>query len=86
MNKSSSSTYMKLVDQIVLGQDRHIAVVEVGGKYLLVGITAGQINILTTFEKEELIPLENDRGSEERSGSQEFRKLLEKLNHAKKER
>ena len=30
MNKSSSSTYMKLVDQIVLGQDRHIAVVEVG--------------------------------------------------------
>nr|WP_317378094.1 flagellar biosynthetic protein FliO [uncultured Faecalimonas sp.] len=86
MNRSSSSTYMKLVDQIVLGQDRHIAVVEVGEKYLLVGITAGQINILTTLTKEELIPLADGQEEGKTPATPEFRKLLEKLNHTKKER
>lgn len=83
MNKSSSSKYMRLIDQIVLGQDKHIAVIEVSDKYLLVGVTAGQINILTEFQKNELEPLMKESAGTENRNS-EFRVLLEKLNNPKK--
>ena len=56
ITKSSSSRYMRLIDQIALGQERYIAIVQVSGKYLLVGITAGQVNILSEMEDEELFP------------------------------
>jgi len=79
MSKGSNSRYMRLIDQLALGQDRYIAVVQVGGKYLLVGVTAGQISILSEVEDEELFPL---APGEEGGGSQpiDFRKMLGKLN------
>lgn len=57
MSKSSSSLYMRLLDQITLGQDRHIAIIQVGGKYLLVGVTAGQIQVLSELQDDDLIQL-----------------------------
>ena len=79
LSKSSSSRYMRLIDQLTLGQDRHIAVIQVGGKYLLVGVTAGQISILSEVKDEELFPLAPE---DEGGGSQpmDFRKMLGKLN------
>ena len=43
----NSSRYMRLIDQITLGQDRHVAIMQVGGKYLLVGVTSGQISLIS---------------------------------------
>ena len=60
LSKSSSSRYMRLIDQITMGQDRHIAIIQVSGKYLLVGITAGQIHVLSELQDEELFPLAPD--------------------------
>lgn len=60
MSKSSSSRYMRLIDQIALGQDRHIAIVQIGGKYLLVGVTSGQVNVLSEIQDDNLFPLEPD--------------------------
>ena len=79
MSKGSNSRYMRLIDQLTLGQDRHIAVIQVGGKYLLVGVTAGQISILSEVKDEELFPLAPE---DEGGGSQpmDFRKMLGKLN------
>ena len=79
ISKGSNSRYMRLIDQLALGQDRYIAVVQVGGKYLLVGVTAGQISILSEVKDEELFPLAPE---EEGGGSQPmyFRKMLGKLN------
>lgn len=77
--KSSSSRYMRLIDQITLGQERYIAIVQVSGKYLLVGITAGQINILSELSDEELYPLApEDENGEARTP--DFRGMLDKLN------
>ena len=77
MSRGSSSRYMRLIDQMMLGQDRHLAVVQVGGRYLLVGVTAGQISILSEVKDEELFPL----APEESEGTgQDFKKLLGKLN------
>lgn len=62
MGRSSASRYMRLVDQITVGQDRHIAIMQVGEKYLLVGITAGQITALTELKEEELLLISTEDG------------------------
>ena len=78
MSKGSNSRYMRLIDQITMGQDRHIAVVQIGTKYLLVGITAGQVNVLTEIEDEELIPLSPDSTDSE-ARTLDFKSVMEKL-------
>lgn len=85
MSRGSNSRYMRMIDQLTLGQDRHIAVIQVGGRYLLVGVTAGQISILSEIKDEELFPLVPE---EEGGGTQQldFRKMLGKLNDLGKKR
>lgn len=78
LSKSSSSRYMRLIDQITLGQDRHIAIIQVSGKYLLVGITAGQIRVLSELEEDELFPLTSDAAGSE-AKSLDFKSVMEKL-------
>lgn len=83
MSKGSSSRYMRLIDQITLGQDRHIAVVQVSGRYMLVGITAGQINVLAELQDDELFPLSPESGDSEMK-TPDFRALMEKLGNLSK--
>lgn len=78
MNKSSSSSYMRLVDQITVGQDRYIAIMQIGEKYLLVGITAGQINMLTELKEEELLMISPGNENGERK-QLDFRQWLDKF-------
>lgn len=78
MNQSTASRYMSLKDQITVGQDRHIAIVQVGTKYLMVGITAGQINVLSELQEDELVPLsvpEDEAGA----GKPDFKEIMEKF-------
>lgn len=83
MNKSSSSRYMRLIDQIMIGQDRYIAIVQTGTKYLMVGITAGQINVLSEVQPDELLPLSPET-DETGVKTQDFRELMEKLGNLRK--
>ena len=85
MAKSSSSLYMRLLDQITLGQDRHIAIIQVGGKYLLVGVTAGQIQVLSELDDDELIQLSPDN-IEEGTNVPDFKSIIEKLGDLGKKR
>ena len=85
LNKSSSSRYMRLVDQITMGQDRHIAIVQVSGKYLLLGITGSQINVLSEIQDEELFPL-TPEGEDSGVKAPDFRALLDKLGDMGKKR
>ncbi|MCI8292735.1 MAG: flagellar biosynthetic protein FliO [Hespellia sp.] len=78
LSRSSSSTYMRLVDQITLGQDRHAAIVQVGSKFLLIGVTAGQIQVLTELTEEELLPLGPGPEDDEKMPL-DFRAIMEKL-------
>ncbi len=85
LNKSSSSRYMRLVDQITMGQDRHIAIVQVSGKFLLLGITGSQINVLSEIQDEELFPL-TPEGEDGGVKAPDFRALLDKLGDMGKKR
>lgn len=51
------SKYLNLVDQVSVGQDKSIAIVQVGIQYYLVGIASSKIEKLADIEEEDLIPL-----------------------------
>ena len=56
--RMSSAKYMKTVDRVVLGQDRMLLIVMVGGKYYLIGASAQNINVLKELSPEEMIPVQ----------------------------
>ena len=85
LNKSTNSEYMSLVDQITLGQDRHIAIIHVCNKYLLIGVTSGQIRLLAEIAEDELEPLEaSPQGGENRM--LDFRSVLGKISGQEQKR
>ncbi len=49
------SKNMKVIEMITLGQDKTLAIVKVGEKYLLVGVASGQINVMRELSEEELV-------------------------------
>lgn len=50
---------MKVVDQMYLSTDKQIAVIEVGKKNLMIGITNQSINLITTLDEEDIVVEEN---------------------------
>lgn len=46
--------YIRLLDKTVLGQDKSIALVKAGGKYLLLGIAASHISVLAELEESQV--------------------------------
>ena len=71
LNKNGNSHYMRVVDQLMVGQDRYVAVVQAG-------VTSQQISLLRELDPEYLIPLAPIQGNSTPK-AQEFRELLNKL-------
>lgn len=76
------SKNMKVLDQIILGRDRSAAIVQIGNRFFLVGITASQISILGELDEEDIILLQ-EPGEQERL-SPDFGEIFEKLKNRKK--
>lgn len=78
MNRTGSSRYMKVLDQLMIGQDRYVTVVQAGDRYLLLGVTSQQISLLKELDADDLILLNADT---ERGAVKvpEFKKLLSGL-------
>ena len=55
----ANSKYMNIVDRIVLGQNKYLAIVEISNKYYLVSITDNNINIIKDLDEFELKVSEN---------------------------
>lgn len=86
MNRNGNSHYMRMLDRLAVGQDRYIAVVQVGGKYLLIGVTPEQVNLLRELKEEDLLLLNPDVGNGT-AKTTEFKELMSKLGRmTKKER
>ncbi len=68
---------MKVRDQIALGRDRAAAIVQIGTRFFLVGISASQISLLSELEEEDLVPLENPAESEKTYP--DFKDLMDKI-------
>lgn len=73
--RSSSSRYMRLVDQMLVGQNRSLAIVQIGTQYLFLGITQEQIQTLAEISEEDLIPLSTDS----KENALDFGQILSKI-------
>ena len=64
--RSVKSRQMRILDRMMLGKDKHIVLLEVGGKNLLIGVTNQQINVLGDIDGETLKARqsENDEASQ----------------------
>lgn len=79
------SRYMKVYDKITVGQDRSAAVVQVGDRYFLIGVTAHQVNLIAELEEEGLIPLPEE-SPDFPNGSDYFKTMMKKLEEKRKKR
>lgn len=52
MLKHSNSSYIKIIDRVTLGQNKHLLIVEIGNKKLLIGVADN--NISTLYDLEDL--------------------------------
>lgn len=72
-----SSRYIKLIDQIAVGQDRTIAVIQSGSSYLLLGITSSGITVLKELKEEELEELGSSPGED--AQFPDFKTMMDKI-------
>ena len=75
-------THIRLLDQASLGQDKAVAIVSVGEKYLLLGIAPGGISVLTELDEASLetSPVETGGGQ-----MPNFKQILENLKDRKRQ-
>lgn len=80
-----NTRYMNMVDQLVVGQDKSIAIIKVGPNYYMVGITNNGITLLSNLEEEDLIelPIENMQMPE---SVKSFRNIVEKVENYKNQK
>lgn len=54
----NSSKYIKHVDRMALSKDSFLSVVQIGDKYMVLGVSADRIDMLKEFEEDALKPIE----------------------------
>lgn len=75
--------YIHLLDRTMLGQDKSIALVKAGGKYLLLGIASSRISVLAEFEEEQLEETQAPEMPGGAFGGMDFKSILEMLKDRK---
>ncbi|MEF9941541.1 MAG: flagellar biosynthetic protein FliO [Lachnospiraceae bacterium] len=78
----SNSTYMKVIDQLVIGQDRSIAVIQAGLNYYLIGITGAGISVLAELSAEDLVALPQDIASTT-AMPKDFKEMFQRMDRFK---
>ena len=76
--KTGKSRYMRMVDQMMVGQNRTLSIVQVGDRYLLLGIGQEQVQTLAEFSEEDLVPLDGEEGEASVDFGQLFTRLAQK--------
>lgn len=57
-SKMSGARYMRVVDRMMLGQDKMMVIVQIGDTYYLAGVTSQNVQIIKELEGEDLIEME----------------------------
>lgn len=57
-SKMSGTKYMRVVDRMMLGQDKMMMIVQIGDSYYLTGVTSQNVQIIKELSGEELIEME----------------------------
>ncbi len=81
--RAGRSQYMRMVDQLPVGQSRAVSIVQVGDRYFLLGMAEKEMHMLAELEEEGLIPLQID-GADAQAPAMDFRELLDKMGKTRK--
>lgn len=57
-SKMSGTKYMRVVDRMMLGQDKMMIIVQIGESYYLTGVTSQNVQIIKELSGDELIEME----------------------------
>lgn len=55
--------YFEIVDRLMLGQNQSVVMVKSGKKYLMLGVTQHNVQMLKEFEEDELEPITSEAAS-----------------------
>lgn len=77
--KNNSSRYMRMLDQLIVGQNRTLVIVQAGERYLLLGVGPDRIQTLAELSEEDLLPL----GEENGEMPMDFSRLLSQIRRKK---
>lgn len=84
-SKMSGTKYMRVVDRMLLGQDKMMIIVQIGESYYLTGVTSQNVQIIKELSEDELVEME---GSPSPMGLQQmmtFKSALQKHLNKNKE-
>jgi flagellar biogenesis protein FliO len=70
---SSRSRYMNIVDRIVIGQNKYLAIAEITKKYYLLSITEKDVNIIKELDDFQL------KSEEEKTEVMDFSSIINKF-------
>ena len=71
--KINKSKYIKIIDRVILGQDKMILITKIGEKYYLIGSSTQSIQILTELDSEAIAEISY---SERSSDNGAFKDML----------
>ncbi|MCI8557807.1 MAG: flagellar biosynthetic protein FliO [Lachnospiraceae bacterium] len=77
--RGGSSQYMRMLDQLIVGQNRTLVIVQAGGRYLLLGVSSDKIETLAELSEEDLLPL----GGGDQDTPMDFAQLLLRIGRKK---
>ncbi|MFA9381523.1 MAG: flagellar biosynthetic protein FliO [Acetanaerobacterium sp.] len=63
MGGAVKSRYLSVIDRVSLGQDKYIAVVKVGEKHLLIGVSSGSVTNLGELSQDDLTQVVTEQGA-----------------------
>ena len=77
-SKMSGTKYMRVVDRLVLGQDKMMIIVQIGEKYYLAGVASQSVQIIKELAEEELTEMEAPASSAAFQQVMTFKNALQK--------
>lgn len=82
-NIRHQSKYIKIVDQLVLGQNKSMVITKIGEKYFLISLVTDRIEILTELREEDLIEYEKNQTP---IPALDFREVLKRIKSGKEDK
>lgn len=77
---------MKTLDYMPLGTDKSLAIVQIGERYFLIGVSSGEINLLTELSPEDVsLPQEEADAAARKGFSIELIRSMEKYRRKKED-
>lgn len=82
-NRIHKASYMKLIDKMLIGQEKWLAIVKIADKYFLISVTTASIELLTELQEADIVELPDQKQGVD-SLTESFHEVFSKIASRKK--